>query len=161
MREEFKKKVDDKASTLRAEITVFRDEVKRSLANMEEKSSLDSSKTSQDLNFLRSQMNETSKHVELGLADSLERQDKLGTQMQELKEEAFKIANSASGIAISEVEGRLSDTLFIAKAELDQRQAALEAQINHGLRSVQTDIKEWVNDGSGFSELRQQQTKHE
>lgn len=106
-------------------------------------------------------MNEYSKNVELRLADCLEKQGKLTTEMQETKEESFNIARSASGIAIAEVEGRLSDSLYIAKAELDQRQAALEAQINHGLRSVQTEIKEWVNDGSGFSELRQQQTKHE
>jgi hypothetical protein len=138
MREEFARKLENMTSTLRLEMKDSTKETKQKLAAVEEKTSQTAVKTSQDINSLKSELI-----------------NKFGPEMSQMKEEAFNIARSASGVAIGDIETRMSDSLKIAKAQLDQRQAALEAQLNSGLQSVKAEIQKWVSDGFGVSELRQ------
>lgn len=175
MRTDFTNKVDAIATALRAEATVFQEEVLGSLSGLQEK-------TSQDITSIRSEISnflgEFSQQamiasVEEKLRASIkEVQDKLDTDIHTIKEEAvndkewmsetFKTWKNVRDLEeqrLSSVIDGLSNSLTIARAELDQRQAALEAQLNYGLKGVKDEIQQWVSDGNGTTELQYNQNQ--
>lgn len=157
-------KLDNIATTLRGEAKVLRDEMSATVTTLRDKAS-------QDIELLRSEvrgmahsmseMNDLSVRASADAQRGSQRQDKLESDFAALRDDAVNIARSTSAEAIREVEGRLSNTSCIARAESDRRQAALEAQLNCGLQSVQAEIQRWVNDGNGVAELQDHQTQFE